>query len=327
MGELVDGVWHPGGRRTDGKGRLVRRESAFRDRITADGASGYRCAAGRYHLYVSLACPWAHRTVIARRLKKLDGAVTLSVVEPEMGADGWSFGSAGSAFADPLFGARRLHEIYTRADPSYSGRVTVPVLWDRERGTIVNNESAEILRMFNEGFPGIAADEPDLYPEPLRAEIDAVNERVFQDINAGVYRAGFATEQTAYDEAFDRLFTALDWIEARLQARRYLCGAVLTEADWRLFTTLIRFDAVYFGHFKCNLRRIADYAVLLDYLRELYQIPGVAETCDFDQIKRHYYWSHEDINPTRIVPRGPALSFSAPHARAGPEGGPGRATG
>lgn len=315
MGRLIDGVWHARDRRTDEDGRFIRAETRFRARVTADGGAGFPAVAGRYHLYVSLACPWAHRTLIARRLKGLEGAVGLSVVDPEMGPQGWAFSERPGCIPDPVLGARYLRELYIRAAPRFSGRVTVPVLWDRERATIVSNESAEIVRMFDAAFPGIADAAVALYPAEARAEIDAVNARIFRDINDDVYRVGFAAAQGAYEEAFDRLFAALDWAEGRLSRTRYLCGPAPTEADWRLFTTLVRFDAVYFGHFKCNLRRIADYPCLSNYLRDLYQIPGIAATCDFDHIKRHYYRSHRDINPTGIVPKGPATDLAAPHDR------------
>jgi len=315
VGRLIDGVWHARDRRTDEDGRFIRAETRFRARVTADGGAGFPAVAGRYHLYVSLACPWAHRTLIVRRLKGLEEAVGLSVVDPEMGPQGWAFSERPGCIPDPVLGARYLRELYIRAVPRFSGRVTVPVLWDRERATIVNNESAEIVRMFDAAFPGIADAAVALYPAEARAEIDAVNARIFRDINDGVYRVGFAAAQGAYEEAFDRLFAALDWAEGRLSRTRYLCGPAPTEADWRLFTTLVRFDAVYFGHFKCNLRRIADYPCLSNYLRDLYQVPGIAGTCDFDHIKRHYYRSHRDINPTGIVPRGPATDLAAPHDR------------
>lgn len=315
MGRLIDGVWQADDRRTDADGRFVRAETRFRGRITADGGTGFPGVAGRYHLYVSLACPWAHRTLIARHLKGLERSIGLSVVGPEMGAQGWTFSDGPGCVPDPVLSARHLSELYTRAEPRFSGRVTVPVLWDKERATIVNNESSEIVRMFDAAFPGIARAEVALYPAQSRAEIDAVNARVFRDINDGVYRVGFATSQGAYEEAFGRLFAALDWAEERLSRRRYLCGSRPTEADWRLFTTLVRFDAVYVGHFKCNLRRITDYPCLSNYLRDLYQVPGVAGTCDFDHIKRHYYRSHRDINPTGIVPKGPATDLAAAHDR------------
>ena len=316
MGQLVDGVWHQETLEIRAKdGRFVRADTQFRDRISADGASGYKAEAGRYHLYISLACPWAHRTLIFRRLKGLEEAISLSVVDPFMADQGWAFGDSEGCIADPLIAAGHMHEIYTHAQGDYSGRVTVPVLWDRERATIVNNESAEIIRMMNSEFAALAPETVDYCPEDLRDEIDAVNERVYKDINNGVYRCGFAATQQAYDEACDQLFAALDWVESRLRTRRHLCGGRLTEADWRLFTTLVRFDCVYFGHFKCNLRRITDYPCLSNYLRELYQIPGIAELCNFRHIKEHYYRSHESINPTRIVPKGPAMDLLQAHDR------------
>ena len=314
MGLLVDGVWQNRWYDTASTGgRFVRADSRFRDRVTANGSSGFKAEAGRYHLYVSYACPWAHRTLIFRALKGLEGAISVSVVEPLMLEHGWTLAEG----AEPINGARFLHEVYTTADAGYSGRVTVPVLWDRERRTIVNNESAEIIRMLNSAFVHVFARGPDFYPEPLRAEIDTVNEWVYRTVNNGVYRAGFATSQEAYEEAVTALFDSLDAIEDRLGRQRYLTGDRITEADWRLFTTLVRFDAVYVGHFKCNLRRIVDYPNLWGYLRELYQVPGVAGTVHFDHIKAHYYGSHKTINPTGIVPLGPALAFTTPHGRGG----------
>jgi putative glutathione S-transferase len=316
MGQLVDGVWQPETLAVRSKdGRFVRADSQFRDRISADGASGFKAEAGRYHLYISLACPWAHRTLIFRHLKGLEELISISIVEPFMAEAGWAFGDSEGCIADPLFGAGHLHEIYSHARADYSGRVTVPVLWDRERATIVNNESAEIIRMMNSEFGALAPDTPDFCPVELRGEIDEVNKRVYTDINNGVYRTGFAGTQPAYEEACDQLFAALDWVEARLRARRYLCGERLTEADWRLFPTLVRFDCVYFGHFKCNIRRIADYPCLSNYLRELYQVPGIAGLCNFRHIKEHYYRSHESINPTRIVPSGPEMDLHQAHDR------------
>ncbi len=315
MGQMIDGTWHVDDAWATRAGRFVRAETQFRQRVTADGSSGFPAAAGRYQLYVSLACPWAHRTLIFRALKGLTEVVGVSVVDPEVRDQGWEFSDGPGDTPDPVFGAKRLHEIYGHAKSDYSGRVTVPVLWDKAGSAIVNNESAEIIRMFNSAFGASGGTAPDYYPEALRAEIDTVNERVYHAINNGVYRTGFATTQEAYEEAFDELFQALDWVEARLAESRYLCGEVLTEADWRLFPTLIRFDAVYHGHFKCNLRRVADYANLSNYLRELYQVPGVAETCDFAHIKQHYYRSHRSINPTGIVPKGPLMDFTARHDR------------
>lgn len=308
---MIDGRWHTGDVRTAGPGgRFFRAQSAFRDRVTADGSSGFPAEAGRYHLYVSGACPWAHRTVIFRALLGLERVISLSAVEALMGDEGWTF-----AEPDPLTGATRLHEVYGRARAGYTGKVTVPVLWDKVRGTIVNNESSEIIRMLPEAFAGLARTPCDLYPEELREEIDAVNARVYETVNNGVYRAGFATSQAAYEEAVRALFETLDWLDARLATRRYLAGDRITEADWRLFTTLVRFDAVYYGHFKCNLRHVHEYPHLWAYLRELYQWPGIAATVRLDEIKQHYYASHRTINPSGIVPLGPALDFTAPHGR------------
>ena len=313
MGEMVDGSW-----RTDEDlahaegGKFERPPTRFRGTIAAGGP--HPPAAGRYHLYVSLACPWAHRALIARHLKGLDDMVGLSVTHWLMRDQGWTFAPGPGVVADP-FGAQLLQDVYRRADPRYSGRVTVPVLWDREAGTIVNNESADILRIFGSAFDALGARPIDLYPEALRPEIDAVNARVYETLNNGVYRAGFATTQEAYEAAVLPLFDTLDWLEARLSRERYLCGPGATEADWRLFTTLVRFDAVYHGHFKCNLRTLADYPALWDYARHLYQQPGIRETVDMMHIKGHYYGSHRAINPTGIVPRGPVLDWDAPASR------------
>ncbi|MCA9512305.1 MAG: glutathione S-transferase family protein [Myxococcales bacterium] len=316
MGLLVDGVWKDRWYDTASTGgRFVRTESQFREWVRADGSTRFAPEAGRYHLYVSLACPWAHRTLIYRKLAGLEDAIPLSVVDPVMGENGWVFSEAPGAIPDVVHGSRFLHEVYTRADARYTGRVTVPVLWDREHETIVNNESSEIIRMLGGEFDALASTRVDFYPEPLRAEIDDVNAFVYPRINNGVYRCGFATTQDAYEEAFAALFEALDHLEERLARRRYLVGDRITEADWRLFTTLIRFDAVYVGHFKCNLRRIADYPHLSGYLRELYQVPGIADTVDFSHIKQHYYRSHATINPTGVVPVGPALDLDHPHGR------------
>jgi len=299
-------------RESDGRGAFVRQESRFRDWVTADGSSGFPAAAGRYHLYVSLACPWASRTVIVRRLKRLEEAIGLTVVDPIRDERGWRFLPEEP---DPINGFAYLSEAYAATDPSFDGRVTVPVLWDKESGRIVNNESAEIVRMLNSAFDAWGDPSVDLYPEPLRDEIDAINERVYETVNNGVYRAGFATSQAAYEEAFDQLFATLDWLDERLSERRFLLGSAITEADWRLFVTLVRFDAVYVGHFKCNLRRIDDYPNLSGYLRDLYQQPGIADTVNLDHIKRHYYMTHPQLNPTRIVPRGPLLDLGSPHGR------------
>ena len=313
MGYLRNGVWHDGWYDTAKTGgEFVRSQSAFRDRITADGSSGFPADRSRYHLYVSLACPWAHRTLVFRKLKQLENVISVSVVEPVIGAQGWAF---SAALPDHLHGYQYLHQLYSRARPDYSGRVTVPVLWDRQRETIVNNESAEIIRMLNAEFAQYTPDRYDYYPAALREEIDRINAVVYENVNNGVYRSGFAGTQDAYEAAVKRLFETLDALETRLSRSRYLAGATLTEADWRLFTTLVRFDAVYHGHFKCNVRRLDDYPSLSGYLRELYQMPGIAETVDLDHIKRHYYMSHTHINPSRIVPLGPALDFSRPHGR------------
>jgi putative glutathione S-transferase len=322
MGLLIDGQWHDKWYDT-GKtgGRFVRQDSAFRSWITPDGApgptgtGGFEAEAGRYHLYVSLACPWAHRTLIFRKLKGLEDMVSVSVVNPLMLDRGWTFEPGAGVVPDELNGAQYLHEVYTKADSAYSGRVSVPVLWDKATGTIVNNESSEIIRMFNSAFDGVGAAGPDFYPEALREEIDSINGPIYETVNNGVYRAGFATAQAAYEEAVTALFETLDMLEARLSGQRYLAGDRITEADWRLFTTLVRFDPVYVGHFKCNIRRLVDYPNLWGHTRELYQVPGVAETVNFDHIKGHYYRSHLTINPTGIVPAGPALDFTAPHGR------------
>lgn len=322
MGMLVDGVWQDVPRDTKKTGgRFQRDETQWRDWVTRDGQPaqgrerGFKAEPGRYHLYVAHACPWAHRTMIFRKLKKLEDAISISIVHHFMGKDGWTFVAEDGATGDDLYGKDFLHQIYTRADPAYSGRVTVPVLWDRKQATIVSNESSEIIRMLNSAFDEWGDASLDFYPVRLRGEIDAVNDLVYPAINNGVYRSGFATTQEAYEEAFGELFAALDTIEDRLARHRYLVGETQTEADWRLFTTLVRFDAVYYSHFKCNLRRIADYPNLSNYLRELYQVPGVADTVSMHNIKAHYYGSHESVNPTRIVPVGPELDFDAPHDR------------
>ena len=319
MGRLIEGIWHDEWYDTKSTGgRFVRKESAFRDRIAADGSTRFAPESGRYHLYVSLACPWAHRTLIVRALKKLESAISVSVVHPHMAEHGWTFANPDETEAvtgDALLGKTHLHEIYTAADPQYSGRVTVPVLWDRKHQTIVNNESSEILRMFNREFDALGDASLDLYPEALRSEIDEINDFIYPNVNNGVYRCGFATTQEAYEEAFAQLFSALDQLDARLGKQRWLVGDHFTEADWRLFTTLVRFDAVYVGHFKCNRQRIADYPHLSGYLRELYQVPGIAETVSLEHIKRHYYESHGTINPTGVVPVGPELDLTRPPGR------------
>ena len=315
MGMLVRGVWQDIAYATD-RGEFVRNQSLFRDRVSADGASGFRAEAGRYHLYVSLACPWAHRTLILRALKGLEQAITVSIVDPCMGPEGWSFSGRRGCTGDSVNGTAFLREVYLKAKPDYSGRVTVPVLWDRETATIVNNESAEIVRMLNSAFDAYATRElNDLYPQALRSQIESWNELIYRTVNNGVYRAGFAATQERYQAAVRELFATLDRLDGRLGEQRYLCGAVATEADWRLFTTLARFDSVYYGHFKCNLRRLVDYENLWAYTRELYQIPGVAETVDLAQIKEHYYRSHPRINPNGLVPVGPLLDFAVPHGR------------
>ncbi|MBB3978973.1 putative glutathione S-transferase [Rhizobium azooxidifex] len=322
MGKLVDGVWHDVWYDTKAtRGHFERAASQFRNWITPDGApgptgeGGFAAEAGRYHLYVSLACPWAHRTLIFRKLKKLEDLISVSIVDPVMLSNGWEFKGTDGGTVDPLFGAETLWQVYLKADPHYSGRVTVPVLWDKKQGRMVSNESAEIIRMFNSAFDGITGSHDDYYPAPLRAKIDALNETIYDTVNNGVYKAGFATTQEAYAENVRTLFETLDALEERLAGRRYLTGERITEADWRLFTTLVRFDAVYVGHFKCNIRRIADYPNLSGYLRDLYQVPGVADTVNLGHIKTHYYRSHLTINPTGIVPAGPALDFAAPHGR------------
>jgi len=324
MGLLIDGVWReqePDGARTAAGGRFERADTAFRNWVTPDGRpgptghDGFAASSGRYHLYVSLACPWAHRTLIMRALKGLEQMVSVSVTHWLMAEQGWTFTQGEGVVPDPLFNSRALHELYTRADAHYTGRVSVPVLWDRHTQTIVNNESAEIIRMFNTAFDAAGAKPGDFYPRDKRAEIDAVNARVYDTLNNGVYKAGFATTQPAYDDAVAALFETLDWLEERLGQARFLLGDSLTEADIRLFTTLVRFDSVYNGHFKCNIRRIVDYRNLWAYTRDIYQLPGVAPTVNFLHIKRHYYMSHRRINPTGIVPAGPELDFEAPSER------------
>ncbi|QBX38564.1 glutathione S-transferase family protein [Brevundimonas sp. S30B] len=316
MGQLVDGVWSAGEVGADSDGSFKRKASRFRNWVTGDAAAGptgeggFEAEPGRYHLYVSLACPWAHRTLIMRRFKGLDGMIGVSTVHWLMRDDGWTFAEGPDVTGDPIHGADFLHQVYTAADADYTGKVTVPVLWDKARETIVSNESADIIRMFNSAFDGVGATEGDYYPEALRGEIDAVNDRVYAEVNNGVYRAGFAETQAAYEEAVGPLFEALDWLEARLSDRPWLMGDRLTEADIRLFTTLVRFDLVYHGHFKCNRRRIVDYPALWRFVRDFHALPGVAETVNVDHIKRHYYESHRRINPTGVVPVGPDISFA-----------------
>ncbi len=296
----------------DASGRLQRQPNAFTDRVTADGSSGFPAEPGRYHLYVSLACPWAHRSIITRRLLGLEDAISLSTVDPIRDERGWAF---NEGYADPVNGFRYLSEAYLKSDPDFAGRYTVPTLWDRDGGRILSNDYPDLALQLGQAFLGQAKNPIDLYPEPLRAEIDAVNAVVFDEVNNGVYKAGFATTQAIYDEAVTALFARLDWLEERLSKQRYLVGGQLTEADIRLFPTLVRFDAVYHGHFKCNLRRLIDYPNLWAYARDLYGRPGFGETVDFDQIKRHYYGTHPQINPTRIVPLGPIIDWTMPHGR------------
>ena len=322
MGLLQNGKWVDqwyDTKSTDG--RFARKAPSFRNWITADGSAGpsgtdgFKAEAGRYHLYISLACPWAHRTMIFRALKGLEDMISVSVVNSYMGENGWTFEPGDGVVPDTVNGSKYLHQLYTKAYPEYSGRVTVPVLWDTKTETIVSNESSEIIRMFNTAFDGIGALQGDYYPAEKRTEIDALNDRIYDTVNNGVYKSGFATTQAAYEEAVYPLFETLDFLDARLAGQRYLTGDTITEADWRLFTTLVRFDPVYVGHFKCNIRRIADYENLSGYLRELYQQPGIADTVDIDHIKNHYYASHETVNPSRIVPVGPELDLLAPHGR------------
>ncbi|WP_370210498.1 glutathione S-transferase family protein [Roseovarius sp.] len=323
MGKLVDGIWRDSWYDTSATGGAFKRDSArFRNWITPDGApgpsgeGGFAAQSGRYHLYVSLACPWAHRALIFRALKGLEDHIGVSVVHPDMLGEGWELRTEyPGATGDTLYRLPDLRDLYTRADPGISGRVTVPLLWDRERDTIVSNESAEIIRMFNGAFDALTGNRDDYWPEDLRAEIAPVNDRIYDTLNNGVYKAGFATSQEAYDAAVHPLFDTLDWLEERLSHRRYLMGTRITEADWRLFTTLIRFDLVYHTHFKCNRARITDYPALWAYLRELYQWPGVAETVNFDHIVRHYHYSHDTVNPHRIIPINPDPDFTAPHDR------------
>ena len=322
MGLLVDGKWQTHNqRRSDDEGKYQRSAAQFRNWITANGSAGisgsdgFQAEAGRYHLYVSLACPWAHRTMIFRRLKGLEDMIGLSVVHWFMGENGWSFEDGPGVVGDPISSASYIHNVYTRADPGYSGRASVPVLWDKSKGTIVSNESSEIIRMFNSEFDALGALPGDYYPEALRPEIDSVNDRVYETLNNGVYRSGFATSQEAYEAAVYPLFDTLDWLEARLANQRFLVGNQITEADWRLFPTLVRFDAVYHGHFKCNRQRLVDYPHLWAYTRDLYQQPGIAETVDMEHIRKHYYSSQESVNPTRVVAIGPELDFNEPHGR------------
>lgn len=323
MGLLIDGTWHDQWYDTKSTGgRFVRQASQFRNWVTTDGSpgssgtGGFKAEPGRYHLYVSYACPWAHRTLIFRKLKGLEEMISLSVVHWLMAETGWTFNQGKGVIPDSINQSQYLYQVYTKVDPGYTGRVTVPVLWDKATNTIVNNESAEIIRMFNRAFDGVGAQPGDYYPADLRDDIDALNDRIYNTVNNGVYKCGFATTQEAYEEAVTPLFDTLEFLEERLSTRRYLMGDRLTEADWRLFTTLVRFDPVYVGHFKCNIKRIVDYPKLWGYLRDLYQVPGVSDTVNFKHIKGHYYESHKSINPTGIVPVGPEIDFMAPHGRS-----------
>ncbi len=328
MGKLIEGKWHDVWYETKKSGgHFVRPDAGFRNWVTSDGRDvrdgsagpdgegGFLPEKGRYHLYVSLACPWAHRTLIFRKLKGLEDFVSVSVVHYLMFEKGWTFAEGQGVVPDPIFSSDYLYEVYVKSSANYTGRVTVPILWDKQKNCIVNNESSEIIRMFNSAFDNAGAAEGDYYPERLRDRIDEINERVYDTLNNGVYRCGFATTQGAYEDAFDKLFATMDWLEEILTTKRYLTGAQITEADWRLFTTLVRFDAVYVGHFKTNKKRLVDYPNLWAYTRELYQQPGIAETVDMHHIKHHYYRSHESINPTRVVPKGPEVNFDEPHGR------------
>lgn len=315
LGMLIDGRWVKEREQEDTHGRFIRPSTTFRNWVTADGSSGFRAEAGRYHLYISWACPWAHRTAITRALKGLEEAIGLSVVDPEMGDEGWAFSDFPGAIPDSVNGAQYLRELYLKAEPGFTGRVTVPVLWDKQTGSIVNNESREVMRMLNKKFAAVAKHNIDLCPPDLQEQVDATIDALYQPINNGVYRAGFATQQAAYEEAVTDLFDALDHWENVLAEQRYLCGNRFTEADICLFTTLLRFDPVYVTHFKCNLRRIVDYPNLGNYLRDIYQLPGVKETCNLDHIKLHYYRSHPNVNPAKIVPKGPLINLEEPHNR------------
>ncbi|MFW6049638.1 MAG: glutathione S-transferase family protein [Myxococcota bacterium] len=316
MGMLIDGKWSTQWYAADAKGRFIRDDTKFRGWVTRDGSSGFPAEAGRYHLYASWACPWAHRTLIARKLRKLEDVVSLSVVDWFMGDDGWEFSDREGTIPDDVNGARHLRDVYVKASPNYTGRVTVPVLWDKQKGTIVNNESREILRMLDDAFLELGDRDVHFHPPDLHDRIEETIDAIYSPINNGVYRSGFASSQEAYDEAVGELFDALDHWEGVLGEQRWLCGNRMTEADICLFTTLLRFDLVYHTHFKCNVRRIRDYPNLWGFTREIYQLPGVAETCNLTHIKRHYFQSHESINPKRIVPAGPDIDFSKPHDRA-----------
>lgn len=322
MGLLQNGKWQDKWYDTQGNEGAFKREAAqLRNWVTRDGSAGpsgdagFKAESGRYHLYVSLACPWAHRTLIFRSLKGLEEHISVSVVSPDMLGQGWSFDHSSGSTGDDVNSSEYMHEVYTRNKADYSGRVTVPVLWDKKTQRIVSNESSEIIRMFNTAFDDLTGNTQDFYPESLRSEIDVINERIYHAVNNGVYRTGFATTQEAYEAAYVDLFDCLDELEQRLANQRYLVGSKLTEADWRLFTTLIRFDSVYHGHFKCNRQRLEDYPNLSNYLRDLYQHDGIANTVNFEHIKRHYYYSHDMINPTRVVPLGPDIDYFSEHNR------------
>ncbi|MCF7513293.1 glutathione S-transferase family protein [Pseudoalteromonas sp. L23] len=324
MGLLIDGQWHDKWYDTkSSQGKFERESAKLRNWVTADGSAGptgkagFKAESGRYHLYVSLACPWAHRTLIFRQLKHLEAHIDVSIVDPDMLDQGWCFTSQRPEVGDSLYQLSFMHQLYTKKDPNYSGRVTVPVLWDKQTEQIVSNESSEIIRMFNRAFNQITGNDTDYYPEALQHEIDEINDFVYHNINNGVYKAGFATTQDAYHSAVSALFNALDKLEARLAAQRYLVKGQLTEADWRLFTTLIRFDSVYHGHFKCNIKQIEDYPNISAYVRDLYQHQGIVDTVDFYHIKRHYYFSHTMINPTQVVPEGPSIDYHRFHNRKG----------
>lgn len=323
MGLLVDGEWQDKWYDTDSTGGKFERSAAkFRNWITADGSAGpsgepgFKAESGRYHIYVSYACPWAHRALVFRAIKGLTDHIGVSVVHPEMLSDGWTFQTDfDGATGDRLFDLPFARDLYTKAAPKFSGRVTVPILWDKHQNTIVSNESSEVIRMLNTAFDDITGNTDDYWPEHLRGDIEPINDRIYDTVNNGVYKAGFATSQEAYADAVYPLFDSLDWIEDILSKKRYLMGDTLTEADWRLFTTLVRFDKVYHTHFKCNRRRIVDYPNLWAYTRELYQFPGVADTVHFDHIVRHYHYSHDNINPHRIIPINPVIDFDEPHGR------------
>ena len=313
MGLLIKGKWKNKWYDTRSTGgRFVRKESQFRNWVTIDGSSGYKAEPHRYHLYISLACPWAHRTTIFLKLKDLEEIISVSIVDPVMGDNGWEFTNSSDTIPDTLYGKKFLYQIYTKAKPDCSGRVTTPVLWDKKNETIVNNESSEIIRMFNSEFNEITKNSMNYYPKELQDKINQLNSIIYENVNNGVYKCGFATTQDAYDESFFKLFDTLEYLENILEGNRYLTGSMITEADWRLFTTLIRFDIVYYNHFKCNLKRIEDFENLRNYLRDLYRFPGIKETVNFEHIKTHYYVSHKTINPSGIIPNGPEIDYDLP---------------